>query len=599
MKIFKTIFIGSLLVVMFFYYYHYELKRINDIKVQAEESKKIFSGFKKENVQKLSLHGDKEELLLKKEGGTWLLKAPVEARADQEAVASLVEDLVGLKREGMTVKNPKSYREFGLDTPKLKINFATPKGEESLWIGDHNPSNTLVYGRKASEPRLFAFPTHLEDSLVKNSFNLRDKTILPIQRNKLKRISISRGEVSLDLSNSKEKGWEVSSPYQWRADKGKVEGIIKAVVDSKVKAFVDEKLENLEEYGLESPLAELTFFSGEEGESGETLLIGKEEKDTDRVYAKSKNSANVFSIDSELLKSIPITVEEFRDKKLFAVQNEDRVLKMRFSGKENLLVEKNEKGGWELLEPKKLKADLFETNFWAGNVANIQVKEFLDDTSKDSPEYGLATPIISIEFWEKDVKQSQTILIGKEVSGSKDRYIALAASPGAYTISEETFKNIQVSLMKLRDKRLTSFDAEAMESIEIQKGKQNVRLEKSGEDWTVNPSGKKLEGNKVRNFLWDVTDLAFQDTVTEGETDKAKLALGRPALSVKLFKAKKEKVSDILFSHEIKNKENEKEESSDPLYYAKTKNQSEILKVQTAFVEEMDETLKKWGLTQY
>ncbi len=529
------------------------------------------------------------------------MNSPVMAEGDAKGAESVIEGLAGLKMETVIEDNPKDYKDFGLEDPALKIMFTSTKGEESLWIGDDNPSGTLVYGKTGKEPRIFAFSPDQKRRLNKSVYDLRDKTILPLKKDRVKKVSFSKGEFRLDAFLEEDKTWKVTQPFRWRADKEKLEGIIQAVKDSEIKEFVSEKPDGLGEFGLEKPLAVLKFFlaEGDELETGMTLWIGKKVPDQNRYFAKREGTANVFLMDDRLMNKFPEDAEDFRDNKLLAIENSERIVKLRFSGEQTVVVEKDSEGDWTLLEPEEAKADLFETSQWVDKVAKIEIKEFPDIQDRNLSEFGLDSPIAIIERWEREAEASGKILIGSEVRDGRDRYVSLAGAPGVFTISGETYRNLLVTGMKLRDKRLVFFDTEEIEKIEIHKGNKRVELKRSGDSWKVKPSGKELEGNLVRSLLWDIIDLAFSDISGKGETDLNPFGLAKPSLSIKILKKNGKKAGEIYLGERLADKGDEdKVEGSVPAarYYAMNGSKKEVYEVETDIVDKIDSKFKDWGI---
>ena len=592
MKIIKTIIFGVVMTLMYTYYYYYEVEKIREGMEKAEKAKRVFADIKKEDIRKFSLHREKGEIVLEKEGGTWRMTAPVQAEADQKAAEAFAEDLANFDIEGVISENPSGYEDFGLAKPTLTLKFSTPQGEHSLSVGDNNPTGTLVYGKTASTPRVFSFLPADKKKMDKDAHALRDKTILSLERDKIKKLTLESGAMRLETARDpKEKKWEVTHPYRWRADKSMMEELIGAVADSGIKKFVEETPKDYAAFGLDKPLAVFTFLVEEkEGEGRHTLLIGKKTEDPNRVYAKRGESPNVFLLEARIVDKLPKEAEGFRDRKLLELEDGGRIVQLRFSGGESLLVKKGEGENWEMLEPMKTRADIFETSQWAENVAKASVSAFLDGKDKDAPEFGLQSPHVSIEVWEKGKEKSQVLLIGGEAKGG-GRYVALDGLPNVFLMSEEVYQGLLSTKVRLRDKRLLHFDTEEITKIEIQRTEGKAVLEKSGETWRLSPGEAKVEGNKVRHLLWDLIDLSFSSVAAEGETDPAPFGLDSPALAITLWKGKAEKTGEIRLGKKVPKKEGA--EATD-VFYVANNTEKEIYEAKTSLQEDVNKKLKEW-----
>jgi hypothetical protein len=601
MKPLKTIIFGLIFVVMALYYYEYEVKRIEEIRLVKEEEKKVFPGITKDEIQKFTIHGPKGEATLQKEGEIWMLKSPVEAKGDLETAKSFLENIADFQLESVIAENPTEYKDFGLEAPYLKIDFFTEKGDKSLWIGIDNPTNTLAYGKTSSDPRIFSFATILKKQLDRGPYDLRDKTILPIEKDEVKRVSLSGQGMALEARLSEGKEWEVTSPFQWRAEKEKLNDLIQSFQGPQIKRFVSEKPDNLEEFGLAVPAYTMAFFPEKDGEkAGHRLLIGKKEEGQNRYYAKREGTENVFLIDGNIVGKIPQKAEDLRDKKLLTMKDSEDVAGLRFSGQETVEIKKSEKGDWEMIEPRKTKADLFEANQWADRVAKITIMDFLDGATKEADEYGLQSPEANIEVWGKTADKPQKILLGKEVKDGKGRYIALADFPNVFIIGQEIYKGLLVTGMQMRNKKIVHIDTGKIERIEAIKGAQKVVLEKFGEEWKVQSTGKKVEGNDVRGLLWDAIDLEFTTVVSEGGAELDRFGLAVPVVSLKLRKAKGEIAGEIRIGNLVPADTAEKVEHAEGeggvKYYATNETGNEVYEVKTGLVTELEKKLEEWSL---
>jgi len=595
MKILKTLFFGIIFILMLSYYYVYEVRQFKENQQQKEEARRIFPSLTKEDIQTFTIQGGKGTATLAWKNDAWKMTSPVKAPGDQKAVKTLVEALLNLKRDTIISEQPENYKDFGLASPSLKINLSTKEGEKSLWIGDKNPTGSLIYGRIGSRPRIFSLASHEKRTFNKGPYDLRDKTILRLREDRVKRLSLVRDTKQMEIERNG-KAWQIIRPFNWRADTNKIEAVLSSITDSKIRKFVSEKPKNLEKFGLARPTAIERFFVDEGGREVErTLRIGGKQRDQKRYYAKREATGNVFLIGEDILKKIPENLADFRDRKLFTFQTGD-IFKIRSSGKETIIVQKNETGDWRMLGPKKTKADPFEVNQWTDRITKTKIRNFLDDHSNQGPKFGLSAPSLTLEIWGKEAKHSQKIMVGGEVPGGKARYAALSGHPTILTISNEAYKGLLRTSAGLRNRKLLSFDTEEIQKIEIAMGRRRAHLEKSAGKWKVMPSGKTLEGDEVRGILWDMTDLSFTKVVAEGDLTLKTFALDTPVLSIRLKKEKDQDAGEIRFGGRvpIENVKGKKQET--PHYYAVNESLKEVFEVRTDLVKKIGAKFKDWGI---
>ena len=103
--------------------------------------------------------------------------------------------------------------KFAGKEQKLLLGQKTPTGERPL-RQDCRTSRACSSSRR-----------YLETTFNKSSFDLRDKTILKIDREKVDRVEIETPDRTLKVAKQGA-DWRIASPVDARADFGAVEGII-------------------------------------------------------------------------------------------------------------------------------------------------------------------------------------------------------------------------------------------------------------------------------------------------------------------------------------------------------------------------------------
>src|SRR5207248_4899747 len=126
----------------------------------------------------------------------------------------------------------------------------------------------------------------------KSSFDLRDKTILKIDREKVDHVEIETPDRTVKIAKQGA-DWRISSPVDARADFGAVEGIIGRLNTTPMKSIASPDATDLKEYGLDKPAATVRVTSGS---SQAGLAIGKSAGEG-VVYAKDLSRPMVFTVE--------------------------------------------------------------------------------------------------------------------------------------------------------------------------------------------------------------------------------------------------------------------------------------------------------------
>ena len=121
---------------------------------QEEEAKKVFH-LKENDITELSLVRGKAEIRLVKKDKEWRLAAPLEARADQTTVDSMLTTLARLRKE-REMGAEKDLKPFGLDHPGLVVKFTAQGQPHQLAVGGKVPGDQNYYARQDQDPQ----PSH-------------------------------------------------------------------------------------------------------------------------------------------------------------------------------------------------------------------------------------------------------------------------------------------------------------------------------------------------------------------------------------------------------------------------------------------------------
>src|SRR5207247_750872 len=132
-----------------------------------------------------------------------------------------------------------------------------------LLVGEKSPTGSDLFAQRDGEPRVFLIPAYQESSFNRSTFELRDKTVLKFERDKVDGIEVTAGGKPLQLA--KEGGdWKLTRPLQVRADFGSVEGLIGRLQTVQMKSIVtgEPSAADLKKYGLDKPAATVSLSMG-------------------------------------------------------------------------------------------------------------------------------------------------------------------------------------------------------------------------------------------------------------------------------------------------------------------------------------------------
>jgi len=545
------------------YYYWYEVKGSEQRKTAEEAEQRIFQ-LKKDAIEALTItHGQEVIKLAKDAGEGWMLTEPVRAKAEPRTVDEVLDGLVEGKREKVIAEQAADLADYGLKEPSLVVeatvkDVATPT---VLHIGARTPTMSSYYAREGEQSKVLMVPTSLYSKFDKTVFTLRDKTVLAVDQNQVKRVEVHQGEQVIAAESEGDKGWKMVAPLEAKADKTKVNDLISAINGAKVKEFLEEAPQDLAKYGLNPPRWRLTFFIGDD-RAEKSLLLGNEDTAKSGLNAKRGTMDPVFLVETTLLEKLPKEASDWRDRALMAFKRDDVERVAIRDGDSTVEVACVEHCGkipddrWQLKQPLEARADAVKVRTLLRNIEELKAKAFITENATDLGPYGLDHPAAQIHIWLKDKAEPVTLLVGGEDADTSGRYLKFPERSAVYLIDAKDSADLVKTAPELRDLKLLALKARDIRKIEVTQPDVTVVLEGDGETWTqVQPTKTKVEGFKVRSLLWKLEDLEFKEEWPATAVAPDAHGLEQPATTVTLWGQGGKKLETLKLGKKLEGKE--------------------------------------------
>jgi len=290
----RTLLILLLIVVglvAFISLYEQELPSSDE---RAAQAKHLFR-FDGEDVNGLEIEWEGNRVVLERQAAEWQLVHPLEARADDTLVATLLGTLTSMEKE-RTLEDM-TPAEAGLDEPRARVEVRLEDEVHELLIGSEVPAaSTMIVGVEATDG-FFVVADTIWSQLTRAPGEWRSREIFAVQREEIERISLSMADAQVQLARRGEDFW-LESPLVDRADEERVSKLIGDITALTVASFVDEPEQTLEEMGLDPARAVLEVVLKEQAEPFR-LELGAPVPDTEgRLMARVDDQ--VIELDTEL-----------------------------------------------------------------------------------------------------------------------------------------------------------------------------------------------------------------------------------------------------------------------------------------------------------
>jgi hypothetical protein len=414
--------------------------------LDADKKDKVFT-VQADQIDEITVKSESgEQTTLRKSGTEWQLAQPVTAQPDSAEVSGLTSNLSSLEIGRMIEENPGDLTEYGLAQPRIEVAFKSGGKERRLQIGRKTPTGTDLYAKVADEKRVFLIPSYLEGTFNKKTFDLRDKTVLKLDRDKIDRLGITTPEHTVEFTKAGSE-WQMSAPVKARADFTSVDSLVSRLNTLQMKSIIAPDATNLSEYGLDKPSATIRLGSGS---SQAVLLIGRNAGEG-IDFAKDQSRPAVFTVDASLATDARKDTGEFRQKDLFDARafNSTRIEIAR--GSDTVAFEKsktkNKEGQdeekWRQVAPAARDVDQTKIDNLIAAATGARATGFVDSTAKT----GLDKPELTVTIKSDEGKREEKVAFAR--TGS-DGFALRTGEPGAAKVDIAAIENIVKSLDALK-----------------------------------------------------------------------------------------------------------------------------------------------------
>jgi hypothetical protein len=404
---------------------------------------KVFSveADKIDEVEVKSESGDRTTL--KRKGTDWEIVQPVSAPSDQSTVSGITSNLASLEIQRVIDENPADLKEFGLAAPRIEIAYKSGGQQRRLQIGDKTPTGSDLYAKLADSKRVFLIPAYLESTFNHGTFDLRDKTVLKVDRERLDKLEVVTDKRT-ERFEKKEGDWHITEPAVGKAEFSAVDNLVSRVSSLQMKSIVNDSTD-LKKHGLDKPSVTVRVGSGS---SLATLLIGAN-AESGSVFAKDATRPAIFTIESSLVDDLKKDPSDYRLKDLFDARsfNTTRVEIVRngqtttFEKTKTKDKDGKEQEKWRQTAPAAKDVDAAKVEALIAAASAARATGFVDSTAKT----GLDKPELTVGF-TYDGKQERVTFA--RAGGAA--YASRAGAPGAAKIDASTIDSIVKALEDLK-----------------------------------------------------------------------------------------------------------------------------------------------------
>ena len=379
-------------------------------KANSAASKKILPVQNGEIVSFTVTAAGSKPVTCARNGKTWQITEPMKLAADSSTIQGFLSSLTGATPSETVSEQGGDLKEFGLDPPASTIEVKTnaKPAEFTLRLGSSTPTNSGIYAQVAGQQRVFTLASYLKDSLEKNLFDFRNKSVVTLAGDNIRRMDVTSKKGGFQLVKNADGIWDLMLPPPVRADHFAVQGLVDELGSASMKSVVAESKKDLYRYGFSNPTMTI-HLTGSNG--AETLILGK--KDGSDYYAMNSAVGPVFTLGSDFLTQFQKQPSDLRSKDLFTFSTYEakKVTLKGPKGQQVFVQHKNSK--WEQTEPASMEVKDEKMQTLLQDLRDLSAQSFPKENPTQLAAYGLNKPEYTIQVQYGDHNKTQTVQISQ------------------------------------------------------------------------------------------------------------------------------------------------------------------------------------------
>jgi hypothetical protein len=324
------------------------------------------------------------------------------------------------------------------------VTFKAGGQSHTLQIGQKTPPGSDLYAKRGNEKKVFLIASYLDSTFNRKTFDLRDKTAIHVERDKVDSLEIVTPERTMRFTKANGE-WQMNAPSSGRADFSGVEGLAGRIAGLQMKSIAADTAD-AKKFGFEKPAATVRIGTGS---SQATLVIGS--KAEDGLYARDLSRPVVFTIDATLLDDLKKNPFEYRQKDLFDARsfNSTRLEIVRagqtfaFEKTKTKNKEGQEEEKWRQVSPQAREVDQAKVESLLSAITGAQATAAGTDAAKAA----LGKPELTIAIKYDDGKKEDRVTFARS---GKTAFAARASEPAGVTVDSSTIDNIVKALEELK-----------------------------------------------------------------------------------------------------------------------------------------------------
>lgn len=260
-------------------------------------------GISQFEIGSLELVNEAGRIVLAKQDGDWRIESPTAWTADRSEVDSLLTELTSAKATEFVAEPAADPAQYGLDKPAIKVTVRLQDGgDRSVEIGSKTEES--YFARRSGGP-VFKVEESLYEVLNVKHSDLRDKSIVKLDRDNLKRLEVKNANLKLVAEKADDGRWLVKEPADRKDKEIDADRIFSPLDPGKATEILDNPPAAIAGK-MAKPVVEVRLIGGD----GKATALSISAADKDIAYVQIKGRREVYKVGRQLLDDLSFKIDD-------------------------------------------------------------------------------------------------------------------------------------------------------------------------------------------------------------------------------------------------------------------------------------------------
>lgn len=363
-------------------------------------------------VDYLLIERDDLRAELRRTAGGWELTQPVAAPADPVVVQRLLDVCERAPRHDRLTAEELELRElsladFGLLPPRARLVVAGPRTRAELLIGNAAADSNEIFVCFGQFRDVLATSRELLDAIPSQLHDLRDRALYRGDTRRVTGLALRRPGTGFIRLARADDGWRITQPLSARADEAVVQTILDQLAAARIARFIWPATAPAAAaagpplFGLHDDEAGVQIQLWEAGDpAGVCFRLGMPVEDlADHVHALTPDGLAVVAVTGSLLRAASVTLDDLRDKRLFAAAAAGDIGSLAIHGfaAEPVALRRGPSGVWEMTAPVAERADQPAVARLLDGLLRLRAVGF-EEAPAGRPDAGITNPVFHVDL---------------------------------------------------------------------------------------------------------------------------------------------------------------------------------------------------------